>query len=234
MSYQNDQTCISGNVAQATLTERQLFIRRTYAHVLAAVIAFVGASYMLYTAGVGRSILEWISGSQFGWLAILGAFMIVGWIATTMAAQAKPEVAYLGLALEVAIQALIFSPMLYLAHDFYPGVLPQATILTGVIFGGLTMYVFITKKDFSFLGPAIMVIGLGAVGVIVMGVFFGWNLGAWFSLIMIVFASAVILYTTSKVLHKYTSTQYVAASLEIFAAVALLFWYVLRLFMGRR
>jgi FtsH-binding integral membrane protein len=36
------------------------------------------------------------------------------------------------------------------------------------------------------------------------------------------------------VLHKYTSTQYVAASLEIFAAVALLFWYVLRLFMGRR
>jgi FtsH-binding integral membrane protein len=72
------------------------------------------------------------------------------------------------------------------------------------------------------------------VGVIVMSVIFGWNLGAWFSLIMIVFASAVILYTTSKVLHKYTSTQYVAAALEIFAAVALLFWYVLRLFMDRR
>jgi FtsH-binding integral membrane protein len=231
---QNDTTWIPGNVAQATLTERQLFIQRTYAHVLAAVIAFVGASYALYVAGVGRTILEWISANQYGWLAIIGGFMIVGWISSTMASQAKPGVAYLGLALMVVIQALIFSPMLYMAHEYYPGVLPQATILTGIIFGGLTLYVFLTKKDFSFLGPALMVIGLGALGGIVMSVIFGWNLGAWFSLIMIVFASAVILYTTSKVLHKYTSTQYVAASLEIFAAVALLFWYVLRLFMDRR
>ena len=231
---QNDTTWIPGNVAQATLTERQLFIRRTYAHVLAAVIAFVICSYALYVAGVGRTILEWLSASQLGWLAILGGFMIVGWIASTMAANAKPAVAYLGLALEVVIQAVIFSPMLYMAHEFYPGVLPQATILTGIIFGGLTLYVFLTKKDFSWMGPALMVGGLAAVGGIVLSVIFGWNLGAWFSVIMIVFACAVILYTTSKVLHKYTSTQYVAAALEIFAAVALLFWYVLRLFMDRQ
>jgi FtsH-binding integral membrane protein len=231
---QNDTTWIPGNVAEAPLTERQIFIRKTYAHVLGAVIAFICASYALYVAGVGERILDWISESQFGWLAILGGFMVVGWIASAMAGNAKPAVAFFGLALEVVIQALIFSPMLYMAHEYYPGVLPQATILTGLIFGGLTLYVFLTKKDFSWMGPALMIIGLGAVGVIVMGVFFGWNLGAWFSLIMIVFASAVILYTTSKVLHKYTATQYVAAALEIFAAVALLFWYVLRLFMDRR
>ena len=231
---QNDTTWIPGNVAQATLTERQLFIRRTYAHVLAAVLAFVGASYALYVAGVGERILEWISTSQYSWLLVIGAFMVVGWIATTMASQAKPGIAYLGLALEVVAQSLIFSPVIFLAHDYYPGVLPQATILTALIFGGLTAYVFITKKDFSFLGPALMIIGLAAVGAIVLGVIFGWNLGAWFSVLMILFASAVILYTTSKVLHKYTSTQYVAAALEIFAAVALLFWYVLRLLMDRR
>jgi FtsH-binding integral membrane protein len=232
---QNDTTWIPGNVAQATLTERQLFIRRTYAHVFGAIVAFVVLSFVLYQAGVGETIAKWITeGGRAGWLLILGGFMIAGWISTTMASQAKPGVAYAGLGLEVIAQALIFSPMLFIAHQFYPGVLPQATILTGLIFGCLTAYVFISKKDFSFLGPALMIGGIAAIGGIVLGVIFGRNMGMWFSVLMIVFACGVILYTTSKVLHKYTSTQYVAASLEIFAAIALLFWYVLRLFMDRR
>jgi len=32
---------------------------------------------------------------------------------------------------------------------------------------------------------------------------------------------------------QYHSTQYVAASLELFGSVVLLFWYILRLFMSR-
>ncbi|HCN07761.1 MAG TPA: permease, partial [Lentisphaeria bacterium] len=43
-----------------------------------------------------------------------------------------------------------------------------------------------------------------------------------------------ILYTTSKVLHDYGPSQYVGAALELFAAVALLFWYVLRIVMALR
>ena len=49
---------------------------------------------------------------------------------------------------------------------------------------------------------------------------------------MIVFAGGAILYSTSRVLHEYQTGQHVAASLELFAAVALLFWYVLRLLMS--
>jgi FtsH-binding integral membrane protein len=45
---------------------------------------------------------------------------------------------------------------------------------------------------------------------------------------MILFASGAILYSTSKVMHEYETHQHVAAALELFAAVALLFWYVLR------
>jgi FtsH-binding integral membrane protein len=48
---------------------------------------------------------------------------------------------------------------------------------------------------------------------------------------MILLASGYILYDTSNVLHHYRTDQYVAASLALFAAVALLFWYVLRLLM---
>ncbi len=50
---------------------------------------------------------------------------------------------------------------------------------------------------------------------------------------MIAFAGAAILYDTSNVLHHYPEDRHVAAALELFASVALLFWYVLRLFMSR-
>jgi FtsH-binding integral membrane protein len=51
---------------------------------------------------------------------------------------------------------------------------------------------------------------------------------------MIVLASGYILYDTSNVLHRYRTDQHVAAALALFASVAILFWYVLRLFMSRR
>jgi len=68
---------------------------------------------------------------------------------------------------------------------------------------------------------------------IVGGVLFGFHLGTWFSVAMVGFAGAAILYDTSNVLHHYPEDRYVAASLELFASVALMFWYVLRLFMAR-
>ena len=49
---------------------------------------------------------------------------------------------------------------------------------------------------------------------------------------MAVFAGASVLYTTSNVLHEYRIGQHVAASLALFASVALLFWYILRILMS--
>jgi len=72
-----------------------------------------------------------------------------------------------------------------------------------------------------------------ALGLIVAGAIFGFNLGLWFSAGMVLLAAGAILYTTSNVLHHYGEDQYVGASLELFAAVAILFWYVLRIFMSR-
>ena len=49
---------------------------------------------------------------------------------------------------------------------------------------------------------------------------------------VVVYAGGAVLYDTSKVLHEYGPGQEVAASLQLFASIALLFWYVLMLFMG--
>jgi FtsH-binding integral membrane protein len=77
-----------------------------------------------------------------------------------------------------------------------------------------------------------MAVGFAALGLVLCGWLFGFSLGLWFTGAMILFACGYILYDTSNVLHHYRIGQHVAASLALFASVALLFWYVLRLLMA--
>ena len=50
---------------------------------------------------------------------------------------------------------------------------------------------------------------------------------------MIALAGGWILYDTSNVMLHFPEDRYVGASLQLFASVALMFWYVLMLFMSR-
>ncbi len=61
----------------------------------------------------------------------------------------------------------------------------------------------------------------------------GFMLVSWFSVGMVALAGAAILYDTSNVLHRYPHDRYVGASLALFASVALMFWFVLRIFISR-
>ncbi len=62
---------------------------------------------------------------------------------------------------------------------------------------------------------------------------FGFNLGTWFSVAMVGLAGGAILYDTSNILRHFPEDRYVGAALELFASVALMFWYVLRIFPSR-
>lgn len=217
----------------APVDERVAFIRRAYLHLAGAIVVFVLLSAIFQVTGVGRSLAGLVMGSGFGWLLLLGGFMVVGWMASSMAhADTGPGVQYGGLALYTLAEALIFAPLLAIAAVIAPGVLMPAALITLLTFGALSGYVVVTKSDFSFLRTALFIGGFVALGLIVCGALFGLNLGTWFSVAMIVFASGAILYTTSRVVHEYRPDQHVAAALELFAGVALLFWYVLRLLMS--
>ena len=220
-------------VAQATPTVRTEFITKTYLHLLGAILTFVALEALLFTSGLATSITEFVAGTS--WLLVLGAFMIVATIASSFAFKATTRpVQYAALGAYVAAQALIFVPMLWLANASAPGVISSAAAVTLIGFAGLTAVVFITRKDFSFMRGAIMWIGFAALGLIVGSVLFNFQLGTWFSVAMVVFAGGTILYNTSKVMNDFPEDRYVAASLQLFASVALMFWYVLRLFMGSR
>ena len=214
---------------------RAAFIRRTYAHLAGAVAAFIGVVYLLMQTALPLLMLNFIGGSQFGWLMLLGGFMVIGMIARGMAAgTGGVGVQYAGLGMYVVAYAILFLPLIFLAMNYSsPDVLPMAGICTAALFGGLTMVVFTTRKDFSFLGPILMIFGFVALGAIVAGAIFGFNLGLGFSVLMVAFASAAILYDTSRIMREYPADRHVGAALELFASVALLFWYLLQIFMSR-
>lgn len=221
--------------AQASPIARAEFLKRTYGHLLAAVLAFIALSYVLFTSGFSEAAARFISSGRLTWLLILGGFMLVSWMATSFSVvRGNPGMQYLGLGLLALANGVVFAPLLFLAATFAPGVLPLATFWTVVIFSGLTVLVLATGQDFSFLRTALLVGGVIALGTVVLGILFGWHLGVWFSAAMILFASLTILYETSKALHDYPTDMHVPAAMALFSSVALLFWYVLRLLMERR
>jgi len=217
----------------APLDARLAFIRRTYLHLSGAVLAFAALSAAAYSAGLGYSMIEWMqSKGPLGLVLYVVGFVVAAMVARGMAHGGKSEgVQYSGLGLYVVLQTVLFAPILAIAADRYDGVLPTAAGLTVLAFGGLSAYVLTTKKDFSFLAPALLVVGLVMVGAIACGWIFGFSLGTWFSALGILFAMGVILYQTSNVLHSYRTDQHVGAALQLFAAVVLLFLYVLDLLM---
>ena len=213
---------------------RAAFITRTYWHLFGAIVGFTLLEVFFFKSGLAQPMAQlMLSGS---WLIVLGAFMIVGWAASHVAGSARSLGAqYAALAGFVLAESIIFVPLLFVAHYAIQGnVIQSAAVVTLLGFTGLTGTVLITRKDFSFLRSVLVWVGIGALLLIVASVLFGFQLGTLFSVGMIVFAGAAILYDTSNVLHRYPEDRYVAAALSLFASVALLFYYVLMIFAGGR
>ena len=221
------------SVSTASTDERVAFIRKTYAHLLFAILAFVGIEVALFATGLAEVIAYAML--SVSWLLVLGLFMGVGWLADWWAHKdTSPGLQYMGLILYVVAEAIIFVPILYIASAYSdPSVIPSAAVTTLLVFAGLTVSVFATKKDFSFLRSGLMIAGFLAIGLIIAASLFGFELGLLFSVAMAGLAAGYVLYYTSNVLHHYNTNQHVAASLALFSAVALLFWYILRIFMSR-
>ena len=220
----------SSAVAMADTETRATFILRTYLHLASAVVGLVAVLYGLFSLGFAEPIAQAML--SISWLVPLGGFILVSWLASRAAHQAQAlQTQYLALAAFIVAQALILVPLLVMAQQVAPGTIESAASVTLLGFGGLTFIAFYTRKDFSFLRSLLIWGGVGALVLIVGGALFGYQLGTFFSVGMIVFAGAAILYDTSNVLHHYPKDRYVAASLELFASLGLLFWYVLSLFM---
>jgi FtsH-binding integral membrane protein len=169
--------------AQAPASERATFIRATYAHLLGAVLAFIGIEVALFQTGAAEQLFDLLRGTgTIAMLIVLAGFMGVTWLANSWAnSSASRGMQYAGLGLYVVAEALIFAPILYIAVNIgQPNIIPTAAIITGIVFLGLTAVVFVSGADFSFLRGALAVGGLVAIGTVICGILFNWELGVFF------------------------------------------------------
>jgi FtsH-binding integral membrane protein len=220
-------------VAERSEEVRATFLTRTYLHLFGAILAFTLLECFYFATGLALPIAQAMLSTS--WLLVLGGFVVVSWLATRVAHRAEsPAAQYAALAGYVLAESLIFVPLLVIAYVTVPGAIQSAALVTLFGFTALTVLVHVTRKDFSFLNALLGWLGVVALMLIVSSVAFGFELGPAFSIAMIGLAGAAILRDTSKVLHHYPEDRYVGASLELFASVALMFWYVLRLFLSAR
>ena len=220
---------------ESTDQVRVEFYKKTYAHVAGGVLLFVLFEYLLLQS---NTIVNFMMSMTQGWrwLVMLGGFMLAtNYAENTIMKTADKNIQYMAYALYVFAQAIIFVPLLYIAVIYTDGaaLVQQAAIVTLALFAGISAVVFVTKKDFSFLKAGLTVGFFIAMGLIVAGALFGFDLGLWFSVGMCVLAGGSILYQTSNLVNKYGTEDYIPASLGLFASLMLLFWYVLQIFMSR-
>ncbi len=220
-------------VGERSSDVRATFVTRTYNHLMGSIVLFTLIEFYLFSTGIAETIAAFML--QGSWLIVLGGFIVVSWLASRVAATSESMASqYMALGGFIVAEALIFVPLLWIANQMAPGMITSAALVTLLGFGGLTAVAFSTRKDFSFLGSLLRWAGVVALVGIVAAVFFGFELGTWFSVAMVGLAGAAILYDTSNVLHHYPEDRYVAAALQLFASVAMMFWYVLRIFMANR
>jgi len=243
---------IAGAVATLGVSDRVAFLRKTYGLLGISLIGFaaVTAFMMRYMTETSLKFSSWAFTGRWTWLMVMGLFMFVGYIAERLArSETSRGVQYLGLGIFVVAEAVLLQPMLWIlilrfgnlhASSFNEAglltgraaaILGQAVVITLAIFVGLTLTVFISKKDFSFLRGVLTIASFAVLGVGLASMIFGFSLGALFSGFVILLMAGYILQQTSLVMNEFPPSAHVAAALMLFSTVATLFWYVLRLLM---
>lgn len=227
----SDGTAV-GAPAPGIVWQRREFLLQTYGHLLGAVVAFVMLEMVYFATGIAETVAGALL--SVNWLVVLGGFIVVGFAGRSFAAAGRSRtMQYVGLGGYVVAESIIFVPLLWVANSVAPGSIRAAASLTILAFVGLTAIAFHGGADFTLLGGLLKWAGMVALVAIVGALLFGFALGTWFVIGMIALAGVAILYDTSRALTQFPDDAYVGAALELFASVALMFWYAVSLFSRR-
>jgi FtsH-binding integral membrane protein len=207
--------------------ERATLVRRTYSLVLVSVlVTMVGASFGLSQPRLMQAVAEHPFIAFFCSLAPL-----------LLATRKKAEFPMnIGLVLLFNfVMGVIISPALYLYGRQQPGLIGQAAVLTLGAFGILTLYAFVSRRDFSAWGSFLIVGLFVLIGTSILNFFIG-NATAdlWLAGVAVLLFSGLLVFDTWRLRNRYGPDEYVGAAVNIYLDLLNMFMAILRVLGNRR
>jgi FtsH-binding integral membrane protein len=207
--------------------ERATLVRRTYALVLVSVlVTMVGASFALSQ----RSLM--LAVAQHPFIAFFAALAPL--LLATRKKTDFPMNIGLVLLFNFAMGVMI-SPTLFIYGNRQPGLIGQAAVLTIGAFGILTLYAFVSRRDFSAWG-SFLIVGLWVlIGTMLLNIFFqNAAVDLWLASIAVLLFSGLLVFDTWRLRNFYGPDEYVGAAVQIYLDLLNMFMAVLRVLGNRR
>lgn len=211
---------LRNSAASASVDERMAFLKKVYSLLALSLLTAVVGAY------VGRLF---VSPALFLPLVIGELVMVF----VVMGVRHKPGWNIATLFMFTGLTGITLAPVMTI---YDAGVIQEALVLTVLIFGGLTMYVMASKRDFSFLGgflfAGLLVVIVGSL----LNAFWFQSPAGEFVIAAggVLLFSGFILYDTSNIIRRYSVDDYTAATLALYLDILNLFLFLLRLLGGNR
>ncbi|HJQ67404.1 MAG TPA: Bax inhibitor-1/YccA family protein [Blastocatellia bacterium] len=215
--------------AEATVSERLGFIRKVYA------LFFVGILFAIGGVVIGFNTPSlMIAIARHPWITLIA---LIAGVIGAQAVRHMPGINVAAFFAFTTFTGVVISPLLYYVSATNPASILQAGVLTVGIFGGLTAYVFVSKKDFSFMrgmlwvGLIVIVLG-GFLNMLIVG---STGLGFALAAGALILFSGFVLYDTSNIIRRYPTNEYIAGAMDLYLDAFNIFLALIRILnSGRR
>ena len=207
--------------------ERATLVRRTYSLVFVSVLVTIfGASFGLSQPALMQMV------AQHPFLTMIGVFAPL-LMATRTRQQFPANIGFV--LLFTFVEGIWISPLLYVYGRSQPGLITEAAALTIGAFGVLTIYAFVSRRDFSAWGSFFMVGLWILIGTMLLNMFFrNETAQLWLASATVLVFSGLLIFDTWRLRNVYGPDDYVGAAVNIYLDLLNMFLAVLRILGGRR
>lgn len=205
---------------------RLAYVRKVYTYFSIAVASAIAGTLIAMQSNLAFSFAR----SPFIGIAVFfGSIWFAGKSAN------NPSRAVPTLSIATFVSGMFVAPMLYaIAHGYMRGLttasIYDALFLSGSMFAGLTIYTFVSKKDFSYMGASLTIGLFMLIGFSIINIFFrSSTLDLGLSIIGVVIFSGFILVDTSRILKRAHEVPPTLAALSLYLDFLNLFMMILRI-----
>jgi len=207
--------------------ERATLVRRTYTLVFFSIlVTMVGATYGMSNVWLMQQVIA------HPFLSFIAAFVPL------LAAQGARTTFPLNIAMVVLFtfaMGVFISPELFFVRQTNPAVITQAAGLTVGAFAILTLYAFVSRRDFSAWGSFFMVGLWVLIGTMFLNFFFhNATADLWLAAGTVLIFSGLLVFDTWRLRNVFGPEDYVVAAVQIYLDLLNLFLGVLRILGGNR